>query len=83
MIDYNPSPPHAKDTPKHMSVYSTTGTEHEKARAMNPAPMGARHLHLTCPSGRWVWAVREGKNVNGICDTDRCVPVNVIPPSDH
>ncbi len=76
--DYNPSPPHAKDTPGHMSACSTTGNEHARARDMNPAPIGMRHLHLTCPSGRWVWSVRRGNNVNGICDTDRCVPVTVL-----
>ena len=63
-----------------MKSHTITGNEHLRARETNPVPVGDKHLHLTCPSGRWVWAVREGRNKgNGICQTDRCVPVTISP----
>ena len=61
-----------------MVSHTITGNEHMHARGMNPVPLGEKHLHLTCPSGHWVWGVREGKNGNDICNTDRCVPVTIF-----
>ena len=58
--------------------HTITGNEHLRAREMNPVPFGDKHLHLTCPSGHWVWILREGRNGNGICNTDRFVPVTIL-----
>ncbi len=60
-----------------MASHTITGSEHERAREMKPVPLGEKHLHLTCPSGQWVWGVREGRNGNGICNTNRCVLVTI------
>lgn len=65
------------DNAEHLTWKGTiTATEGDMIGAEMPTPLGKKHLHLVCPSGAWIWIVREGGH-SAICKTDRCRPVVV------
>ena len=75
LAEWEPSAKGEQSTPRHMSSFSTTGREYKDAAADFPAPFGNQHLHLVCPSGRWIWVVRT--RAGAICKTDRCQLVGI------